>query len=284
MIDVLTLTVGWRLIGLMRRDIPTLRIMTYNIHRWAGRDRRLDLSRLANVIEASGADVIGLNEVLHPVEMQGRLYAPLAELAERLGMYYAFGASGWTDEGPAWRGPVGNALLSRYPLGDITNMLLPRLASSKQRSLLSATLASGPMLGLTAFVTHLDHAFEGTRLLQISGVLRRIAQRGPHFLVGDFNTPGFLGRNSRRLLPPVLRLLHRAGYQDAFHAVGEGPAWTFPVNAPLVRIDYLFMPCRWAHGLRSARTVVEDTTLVASDHRPLLVEWAWPERAAASAC
>ena len=203
--------------------------MTYNIHRWEGRDRRLDLGRLAEVIQASDADVIGLNEVLHPVVMQGRTYAPLAELAERLGMYYAFGPSGWMDYGPAWQGPVGNALLSRYPLGDITNTLLPKLANSKQRSLLSATMASGPMLGLTAFVTHLDHAFEGTRLLQIQGVLRRIAQRGPHFLVGDFNTPGFLGRKSRLLLPPVLREMRRAGYQDAFHAVGEGPAWTFPV-------------------------------------------------------
>lgn len=268
----------------MHRDAPIVRIMTYNIHRWEGRDRRLDLGRLAEVIQASDADVIGLNEVLHPVVLQGRTYAPLAELAERLGMYYAFGPSGWLDYGPAWQGPVGNALLSRYPLGDITNTLLPKLANSKQRSLLSATMASGPMLGLTAFVTHLDHAFEGTRLLQIQGVLRRMVQRGPHFLVGDFNTPGFLGRNSRLLLPPVLRQMRRAGYQDAFHAVGEGPAWTFPVRAPMVRIDFLFLPCRWARGLRSARTLTGSVTHEASDHRPLLVEWAWPERAGAAAC
>lgn len=268
----------------MHRDASTVRIMTYNIHRWAGKDRRLDLGRLADVIRASGADVIGLNEVLHPVTMRGHTYAPLAELAERLGMVYAFGPSGWVDYGPEWHGPVGNALLSRYPLGDITNTLLPRLASSKQRSLLSATMSSGPVLGLTAFVTHLDHAFEGTRLLQIQGVLRRITQRGPHFLVGDFNTPGFLGRNSRRLLPPVLRTLQRAGYQDAFHTVGEGPARTFPAHSPLVRIDFLFMPCRWAHGLRSARTLTWDIMHQVSDHRPLLVEWAWPERPSAGAC
>lgn len=268
----------------MPRAESTIRIMTYNIHRWAGRDRRLDLDRLAQVIRKSGADVVGLNEVLHPVTVHGRTYAPLAELAERLQMYYAFGPSGWLDYGPGWQGPVGNALLSRYPLGAIANTLLPRLPSTKQRSLLSATIASGPVLGLTAFVTHLDHAFEGTRLLQIQGVLRRIMQRGPHFLVGDFNTPGFLGRNSRRLLPPVLRALRRAGYQDAFHAVGQGPAWTFPALAPFVRIDYLFLPCRWAQGLRSARTLTWDVTQQASDHRPLLVEWAWPERAPIGAC
>lgn len=262
-----------------KQEAAPVRLMTYNIHRWAGRDGRLDLDRLASVLGSAGADVIGLNEVLHPVTMHGRAYAPLAELAERMGMFYAFGPSGWVDYGPRWHGPVGNALLSRAPLADITNLALPRLPGTKQRSLLGATLASGPVLGMTAFVTHLDHAFEGTRLLQMRGVIRRIAQRGPHFLVGDFNTPGFVGAHSRRLLPPVLHALERAGYQDAFRTVGEGHGRTFPSHSPLVRIDFLFLPRRWAHGLRSACTLDGGLTQHASDHRPLLVEWAWPERA-----
>jgi len=252
--------------------------MTYNIHRWAGRDRRLDLDRLAGVIRAANADVIGLNEVLHPVTIGNRTYAPLAELAERLGMFYAFGPSGWIDRGPTWHGPVGNALLSRYPLAGVANTLLPRLPSTKQRSLLGATLASGPVQGLTAFVTHLDHAFEGTRLFQMDGILQRIECFAPHFLVGDFNTPGFLGANSRLLLPPVLRMLRRAGYEDAFHAVGQGHGRTFPSQSPLVRIDFLFMPSRWACGLKAARTLNWAVTQDVSDHRPLLVEWGWPER------
>jgi endonuclease/exonuclease/phosphatase family metal-dependent hydrolase len=264
----------------MQRDGAAVRLMTYNIHRWAGRDQRLDLDRLASVIQAAGADVVGLNEVLHPVTVGGRTYAPLGELAQRLGMFYAFGPSGWEDFGPGWRGPVGNALLSRYPLTGIANTLLPRLPSTKQRSLLGATLASGPVQGLTAFVTHLDHAFEGTRLLQMDGVIQRIARHAPHFLVGDFNTPGFIGPNARRLLPPVLRMLRRAGYEDAFHAVGEGHGRTFPSHSPLVRIDFLFMPNRWSRGLRAAQALNWRVTHDASDHRPLLVEWVWPERAA----
>lgn len=264
-----------------QRDSAAVRLMTYNIHRWAGRDQRLDLDRLASVIRAAGADVVGLNEVLHPVTDGRRSYAPLAELAERLGMFYAFGPSGWVDCGPGWRGPVGNAVLSRYPLTGVANTLLPRLPSTKQRSLLGATLASGPVQGLTAFVTHLDHAFEGTRLLQMEGVLQRIARNAPHFLVGDFNTPGFIGPTTRRLLPPVLRMLRRAGYEDAFHAVGQGHGRTFPAHSPLVRIDFLFMPNRWSHGLRAAQALSWHVTQDASDHRPLLVEWAWPERAAA---
>lgn len=255
--------------------------MTYNIHRWAGRDQRMDLQRLVEVIEAADADIVGLNEVLHPVTTTRRTYAPLAEVAERLGMGYAFGPSGWIDHGPDWQGPVGNAVLSRYPLTDVANTLLPRLPGTKQRSLLSATLASGPVLGLTAFVTHLDHAFEGTRLFQIHGVLRRMAQRShghPHFLMGDFNTPGFLGARSRQFIPPVLQAMQDAGYRDAFRTIGEGHGRTFPAHSPLVRIDFQFVPERWAHGLRKAETLNWDLTHHASDHRPLLVEWLWPER------
>jgi endonuclease/exonuclease/phosphatase family metal-dependent hydrolase len=137
-------------------------------------------------------------------------------------------------------------------------------------------LASGPARELTAFVTHLDHVFEGTRLWQIRGVLQRLARHDFHFLVGDFNTPGFLGAYSRYLLPPVLRRLREAGYRDAFDVAGRGPGRTFPAHSPLVRIDFLFLPNRWAHGLRSARTLDRADIREASDHRPVVVEWTWP--------
>jgi endonuclease/exonuclease/phosphatase family metal-dependent hydrolase len=238
---------------------------------------------LAEVIRESGADVVGLNEVLHPVTQGRRTYEPLAELAARLGMSYAFGSSGWMDFGPAWYGPVGNAMLSRCPLTHISNTWLPRPPGTKQRSLLEATLSAGPTQGLIAFITHLDHAFEGTRLFQLRGILAHITQRGPHFLGGDFNTPGFLGQHSCRLLPPVLRWLQHSGYQDAFRAVGMGCGRTFPARAPLVRIDFLFFPRRWASGLRSARTLDFAATQQASDHRPVLVEWTWPDLAVGTA-
>lgn len=241
----------------------------------------MDLERLADVIAGAQADVIGLNEVLHPVTTSAHTYAPLAQLAGRLGMWYAFGPSGWIDYGPGWQGPVGNALLSRYPLTEVANALLPRLPGTKQRSLLAVTLDGGPAAGLAAFVTHLDHAFEGTRLFQIRGVLRRMAHRShghPHFLMGDFNTPGFLGVRSRQVIPPVLQAMHAAGYRDAFRTVGEGHGRTFPAHSPLVRIDFQFLPERWVQGLQRAETVEAQMIQEASDHRPLIVEWLWPER------
>jgi endonuclease/exonuclease/phosphatase family metal-dependent hydrolase len=250
-----------------------IRVMSYNIHRWAGQDGRLDVRRFAHVIRAVGADVVGLNEVLHPVSNGRHTHEPLTELAERLGMCYVFGPSGWIDRSaPGWHGPVGNALLSRYPLDDVTNTQLPRLQATRQRSLLAATVGDGPSRGLRAHVTHLDHAFEGTRLLQIRAVLRHLPMSGPHYLGGDFNTPGFVGRRSRHLLPPVLRYLQRAGYRDVFHEVGCGNGRTFPSAAPIFRIDFLFLPAQYAGGLRWAYALNSRVTRLASDHRPLIAE------------
>lgn len=264
------------------RKTAPLRVMTYNIHRWAGEDGRLDVGRLAQVIQMARSDVVGLNEVLHPVMIGSRNYEPLRELADRLGMVFAFGPSGWIDRnGPGWRGPAGNALLSRYPLAGVVNTPLPGLPGAKQRSMLGATLSSGPMAGLSAFVTHLDHVFEGTRLLQIRAALDRLAHHGPHFLCGDFNTPGFQGPHSRRFLPPVLRSMRRAGYLDAFDAIGKGAGHTFPARSPLFRIDFLFFPMRWARGLHLAQTLDGAVTRRASDHRPVVAEWSWPETASA---
>ncbi len=255
-----------------RADHP-IRVMSYNIHRWAGQDGQMDVRRLAHVIRGAGADMVGLNEVLHPVTMGQSKREPLAELAERLEMFYAFGPSGWIDRrAPGWHGPVGNALLSRYPLRDVTNVQLPTLQATKQRSLLAATVGDGPSRGLRAHVTHLDHAFEGTRLLQIRAVLRYLPASGPHYLGGDFNTPGFVGRRSRYLLPPVLRYLHRAGYCDVFREVGQGHGRTFPAMAPVFRLDFLFLPARYVGGLRCAYALNSRVTQFASDHRPVVAE------------
>jgi len=259
------------------RQQQPIRVMTYNIHRWEGLDGRLDVPRLAHVIRSAGADVVTLNEVINPVHLDGHTRDILSELADRLEMHYAFGASGWTDASPLWSGPVGNAILSRYPLTRINNTLLPRPTATKQRSLFEARLAGGPARELTVFATHLDHAFEGTRMIQLQAAIRHMRPYGPHVLAGDFNTPGFPGQRTRHVMAPILFLMRRAGYRDAFHVAGKGPGHTFPAASPFVRIDYLFLPYRWAGGLRVAHAVGTAAARHASDHRPVIAEWSWPE-------
>lgn len=249
-----------------------MRILTYNIHHWDGRDGRADIERLSAVISQSGADLVSLNEVVHPVRRRGHLEFPLAELAQAVGMHWSFGSSTRHIEGLDWRGPVGNAILSRHPIHDFNNHLLPRLPGTQQRSVLLAHIAVKNFQHAFTFgVTHLDHALEAVRLWQIRGLLREARDfRYPHLIAGDFNTHT---PRRERWVPATLTHLREAGYVDVFAQVGRGAGATFPARRPIFRIDYVFVPTLWANRLVYAEVVDNYLTRMASDHLPLLLEW-----------
>jgi endonuclease/exonuclease/phosphatase family metal-dependent hydrolase len=237
----------------------------------------MDLERLATIIEASGASVVSLNEVLHPVYTHYSETRPLEQLANLLRMDWAFGESNRIVQRPGWWGPVGNAVLSRHPIVSDANHYLPRLPLTQGRNLLAARLQLGS--GFTIYSTHLDHAFEGTRMWQLRGVLERLlkSQRSPHLLMGDFNTHTPLGAFTQRFAPPVVRMLRSAGYVDAYAAAGAGNPVTFDFLFPWFRIDYIFVPRHMSHRLLSCRSLQGDLVQVASDHRPVLAELDWQQ-------
>ncbi len=253
-----------------------MRVLTYNVHLWEGRDGRMDIERLATIIEHSEADIVSLNEVLHPVQTHLGVSRPLAELANLLRMDWAFGESNRIVQMSGWWGPVGNAVLSRFPVVDDTNHYLARLPLTQGRNLLTARLEIGTDRLLTIFSTHLDHAFEGARLWQLRGVLDplRVYRDDPHLLLGDFNTHGPTGVNSQRLTPPVVRMLRSRGYVDAYMAAGEGEAGTFPLFWPF-RIDYIFVPQIMQPHLLRCQVVTGKLVEQASDHRPLMATFNW---------
>src|SRR2546430_17077026 len=67
----------------------TIRVMTYNIHVGVGMDKKLDLARIAGVINAQHVDLVGLQEVDRGVERTQRI-DEIAELAKLTRMDYAF--------------------------------------------------------------------------------------------------------------------------------------------------------------------------------------------------
>ena len=80
----------------------TLTVASYNIHKCAGLDRRVDLDRIAQVLEEIDADLVGLQEVFRPQALG---------LAERLGMQVAMGPTRERDGLP-----YGNAVLTRLAI------------------------------------------------------------------------------------------------------------------------------------------------------------------------
>ena len=121
--------------------------MSFNVHNGFSRDGRLDLEAIAQVIEASGADVVGLQEVSRGWLINGS--ADMVQwLSQRLGMAYVYGPT----EGALW----GNALLSRLPVLAVRPLDLslphrePRGAIDARQRCCSSWRLAKPVAGLAA--------------------------------------------------------------------------------------------------------------------------------------
>lgn len=273
-------------------DDTTMRLLTYNIHGWKGDDGRIDLARLERIIRDSRADVVGLNEVFHPLAPPGESRAALDLLAESLGMTYAFGVSLTPQFAFAPLASYGNAVLTRYPLLAHASHHLTPVDGHEQRGLLEArVLLPDGRTPLSIYVTHLDQRSEPVRLTQLAAALQWTTRdrTRPHVLMGDFNAlspadyaarPGDLAdlqaeEFARHLVFDGLQVLPRvlkARYEDACAQEGGEPAPTFPARQPRIRIDYIFLSHPLAPALRTCRRWQTDETAAASDHLPVVAE------------
>lgn len=119
-----------------------MNVLTWNIRHGVGVDGRLDLERIARVIEEAGSDVVALQEVDRRLGERSAHVDQLAWLAERLGMH-----SAWATSVRRGEGRYGNALLSRARLTDVRFHELANHPGGEQRTLL---VARTQMLGRTS--------------------------------------------------------------------------------------------------------------------------------------
>lgn len=271
-----------------------MRIMTYNIHGWKGMDGQVDLARLARVIARADVDIVGLNEVFHPFVPPGEKRPALEQLADDLGLAYAFGPALMPQFAFAPQSSYGNAVLARRPLlAHASHHLIP-VVGHEQRGLLEARiLLSDERTALTVYVTHLDHRSEQVRGQQLSALLQWTGRDRalPHLLMGDFNAlspndytgqPEALEglRHQAQLSRLVAEGTHvvprilKARYVDACAHCAGGKEPSFPTQEPLVRIDYVFVSQPLAHAIVSCGRWAVPEAALASDHYPVVVELA----------
>lgn len=235
---------------------PPLEVLTYNIHHGAGVDGVLDLERIAQVIESSGADVIGLQEVDRNWSSRSDWVDQPAWLAARLGMHYAYAAN--LDLDPVNPGEprrqYGTAVLSRHKITDFHNTLLPNYPGQEQRGLLEATVkVRGTKV--TIANTHLTHNNNAERQEQSNRVVELIGHsRRPVVLIGDLNATADA---------PEIKTL-TAVLADSWTEVGDGPGYTYEAALPTKRIDFVLHN----GGIRVRSAQVLST--LASDHLPVL--------------
>ncbi len=253
-----------------------MRLLTYNI-REGGVGRA---EQIAEVIAASGADVVALQEARDPLVVE--------RIAGLAGFRYwgskAAHSTGFLSKvevtGHAWRQP-------------------PRT----RHALLEVSFANDDFPRL--FVLHLRAWFskwsERQRERELRGLLDGIhAQLAReqnafafHILAGDFNAlapgerfdpspmpawiRGMIWLSGRDIARSTIAMMQSDGYAEAWrtlHADHDAePGYTFPVWNPHVRLDYVFAPAEFASRfvaceVRRSPEVVR----TASDHFPLLVE------------
>lgn len=239
------------------------RLLTYNVHRCKGTDRQVSPYRIAEVIAATGADVVALQELDVNRRRTGRV--DQAELISALlDMEFHFH--------PAWQVAeerFGDAILSRYPLRLMHAGKLPGHPRGwkERRGALWASFTCGHRrvqvinthLGLTRHerMTQTDALF-GPQWLGHADC------RAPVVVCGDFNAiPG--SRVHQRWMSAL---------RDVHAALAVSRRRTFPTRYPVASLDHIFLSDDFdVHHVEVVRTAA---SRVASDHYPLLVELSLP--------
>ncbi len=249
----------------------SLRILTYNVHRWLGTDRQISPGRIAEVIASCDPDVVALQEV-----RVGRVRAgeidQAAAVASTLGMDLHFQ--------PTIRilgEQYGIAVLSRHSSRLIRSERLPTQSAKPSFEKRSALWVAVEVDGQTIQVVNAHLSLRsGERRTQAAALvgpdwMGHPDCADPAVLLGDFNAPPY--SRSYRMLANRLR--------DAQLSNSHGePQPTFHTRAPVLRLDHVFVTK--SIEVLDAGPVRNRLTRIASDHFPLLAELRVRKRAKAS--
>ena len=237
------------------------RVVTYNVHKCRGLDRRVRPGRIAAVLRALDADVIALQEVLS-VGGGVREMDQARFIAGELGYHCAVG-----ENRRLRGGAYGNVVLSRQPPLCVRNYDIS-WRWCERRGALRVDFAADetraqPALHIfnvhlgTAYLERRHQARElvGERILGDGGLT------GARVVLGDFNewTRGL----ASRLLAEHL--------QSADLRTHTGRTRSYPWLLPVVHLDHIY----YDPALELTRLTLDKspTALVASDHLPLVADF-----------
>ena len=231
---------------------PTVRIVTYNVHRCRGLDGRTRPERIAAVLGAVDADIVALQEVVGAGPHGGGQ-------AEAIGAALAMG---WVMA-PARerRGhQFGNVVLSRFP---ITHHLEHDISwkTCEARRMQRADIA------VDGHTLHVYNVHLGTAILERRHQAQRLASivldrhvAGPKLVLGDFNE--WMRGLATSLLSEKLNSVDLRNYLRRRR--------TYPGLFPVLHLDHIYYEGR----IEVVRIELPRTrlSLVASDHLPLVAD------------
>jgi endonuclease/exonuclease/phosphatase family metal-dependent hydrolase len=238
------------------------RIVTYNVHRCVGTDRRLDVARVAEVLARLEPDIVALQELDVGRRRTNRV-DQVHQIAERLKMTHHFHPALQVEEER-----YGDAILTACPERLVKAGPLPgypRIRGLEPRGALwvEAEVDGKP---LQVINTHLGLVPREQQIqaAHLSGAtwLENDACRWPAILLGDFNATAssLVYRTLCTPLRPARKLAPR-----------RQPNATFPSALPVLRIDHLFVSP--GVEVKAVFAPFDPLTRVASDHLPLVMDF-----------
>lgn len=235
-----------------------LRALSYNIHKCIGGvDRRYDPSRIAEVIRKLDVDVAMLQEVDGGVARSNHDHQ-VELLAEQLGLRYH---TWFPNVDVRGGGQYGNAILSRYPIIESTNIDLS-IRWKKRRSALHAVLrVRHDDVDRTV---HLYNMHLGLARFERRIQLRKFLDSHP-FQNLHHDTPIVVGGDLNDVYGGLGLLLAPAGFRGI-----ERRPLTFPAWGPLRALDAIFV--RGDMDFMRLARCDSDLARRASDHRPLIAD------------
>jgi endonuclease/exonuclease/phosphatase family metal-dependent hydrolase len=242
-----------------------LRVLSYNIHRAIGVDRRFLPERIVEVLQVHDADIALLQEVDEGAPRSREL--DLARvLAARAG--YPHVAVGHNVS--LRRGRYGNATLSRHPILRERNIDLSigrRKRRGCQHTEIRVEGRGGRTQRLDVFNLHLGllarERQQQVGLLIGSGEFAGLPDEGACIVGGDFN-------DWRSLLTPIFtEVLDFKSATDRSPGA-RGALRTYPSFFPRGPLDRIFY--RGGLALVSARRCRLRVSRIASDHLPLIAD------------
>ncbi|MFV9657626.1 endonuclease/exonuclease/phosphatase family protein [Pseudomonas sp. NY15366] len=242
--------------------VKRLRVLTINTHKgFTALNRRFILPELRSAVQATGSDLVFLQEVLGNHALHAKRYhdwprVPQYEfLADSMWPQFAYGRNAVYPDGDH-----GNALLSRFPILEHHNLDVT-VSGTEQRGLLHCRLDVPGPHAVHAVCVHLGLR-EAHRRQQIGLLLDLLATFDPDapvIVAGDFND--WRLRADQQLAPHGLR--------EAFEHRHGKPARSFPARLPLLRLDRIYTRNATAHEPQVLSTRPWSHL---SDHAPLAAE------------